>query len=36
MIRQAKQQNIEELSILRVEHQKAEAKKSYCCDDTDC
>lgn len=33
MIRQANRQDIEELSILRVEHQKAEGKEDYHCDD---
>ncbi len=33
MIRQAEIEDIEELSILRVEHQKAEAKENYNCDD---
>ncbi len=35
MIRQANRQDIEELSILRVEHQKAEGKEDYHCDDTE-
>lgn len=33
MIRQANKQDIEELSLLRVEHQKAEGKEDYHCDD---
>lgn len=33
MIRQAKKQDIEELCILRVQHQKAEGKEDYHCDD---
>lgn len=35
MIRQANRQDIEELSLLRVEHQKAEGKEDYHCDDTE-
>lgn len=34
MIRQANLGDIDKLSILRVEHQKAEGKESYNCDDT--
>lgn len=33
MIRQANKKDIEELSILRVKHQKAEGKEDYHCDD---
>lgn len=35
MIRQANRQDIEELSLLRVEHQKTEGKEDYHCDDTE-
>lgn len=33
MIRQANLEDIDRLSILRVEHQKAEEKEEYDCDD---